>query len=158
MKEIERNNTKITKINLLYKATEDGDTITHFHSKCDNKRNTLMIIKTTTQYIFGGFTKVGWKNVKGEDIYDDNAFCFSINLKKIYTIKEPKYALHCQSFNGRPSFGSNSYVFLLENHFLSKKSNATQKIVDFNGEKKEREINGEKEYFQVEKLEVFQIL
>ena len=157
LKEIEKKNKKIKEINLIYNASEDGDKITDFHSKCDNKSNTLMIIQTTTQYIFGGFTKVGWKNVKGEDIYDDNAFCFSVNLKKIYNIKDPKFALHCQSYNGRPSFGSNSYVFLLENEFLSKNSNSTHKITDFYGEKKVSEINGGDKYFQVDKLEVFQI-
>ena len=67
-----------------------------FHKKCDNISNTLMLIKTNKNFVFGGFTQTGWKNDRGSDIYDDKAFCFSLNLKKIYNIKNPKNALHCQ--------------------------------------------------------------
>ena len=158
IKEIESNNNKINNITLIYRAKEDGDTIEKFHSKCDNKSNTLMIIKTTKGYIFGGFTKSGWKNVKGEDIYDDKALCFSLNLKRIYNIKNPKKALHCQSVDGRPSFGSDNYAFLIGNNFLSNNINRAERIVDYKGEKKEREINGGNEYFKIEEMEVFQIL
>ena len=130
-----------------------------FHSKCDDKMNTLMLIKTKSNYKFGGFTKTGWKNVKGQDIYDEKAFCFSINLKKIYNIENPKYALHCQSNDGRPSFGSNNYVFLLGNNFLSKEASKVEVMKeDYIGEEKKMEINGGNEYFQVDELEVFQIL
>ena len=158
LKEIERNNSKIKDIKLIYTAKEDGDKTDIFHSKCDDKMNTLMLIKTNSEYKFGGFTKTGWKNAKGKDIYDENAFCFSINLKRIYNIKNPTFALHCQSVDGRPSFGSNNYVFLLGNNFLSKNTSKVEAMNDdYIGEKKKMEINGGKEYFQVEELEVFQI-
>ena len=158
LKEIERNNKKIKDIKLIYTAKEDGDITDIFHSKCDDKMNTLMLIKTNSEYKFGGFTKTGWKNDKGKDIYDEKAFCFSINLKRIYNISNPKFALHCQSVDGRPSFGSNNYVFLLGNNFLSKSTSKVEAMNDdYIGEKKKMEINGGKEYFQVEELEVFQI-
>ena len=155
--EIEKKQSKqIKNINLIYNATEDGDKIDIFHSKCDDKNNTLMIIKTKEDYIFGGFTKSGWKNVKGEDISDDKAFCFSYNLKKIYNIKKPKHALHCQSRDSRPSFGCDSYSFLIQNDFLSNNSTA-DKMTDYIGEEKEIEINGGNPYFQIIQMEVFQI-
>ena len=143
-------------MNLIYDALKDGDKIDIFHSKCDNKGNTLMIIKTKDGQIFGGFTKTGWKNVKGEDIFDDKAFCFSYNLKKIYNIKKPKYALHCQSYDSRPSFGCNSYCFLIQNDFLTN-SSISDKMTDYIGEEKPNEINGGNEYFQIQQMEVFQI-
>ena len=157
LEEIEKKNIKIKEKKLIYRATEHGDKISEFHKKCDNIDNTLMIIKTKTNFIFGGFTHSGWKNDRGKDIYDDKAFCFSLNLKKIYNIKNPNNALHCQSYDGRPSFGSNSYVFLIGNNFLSNTSSSTDKIVDYFGETKESEINGGQTYFQVNQLEVFQI-
>ena len=157
LEEIEKRSFKIKEKKLIYRATEDGDKISDFHKKCDDVNNTLMIIKTNKNFVFGGFTQSGWKNSRGGDIYDDIAFCFSSNLKKIYNIKNPSNALHCQSYDGRPSFGSNSYVFLIGNSFLSNNSSSTDKMVDYSGETKESEINGGQTYFQVEQLEVFEI-
>ena len=158
LKEIEKAIGSFNNIKLIYRATRDGDSIENFHSKCDNIRNTLMIVETTTGYIFGGFTSVGWNNNKGKDIYDNKAFCFSLNLKKIYNIINPNYALHIQSNGSRPSFGSNSYVFILQNQFLKSEKSYTEKISDFEGESQACEINGGNGYFKVKELEVFQIL
>ncbi len=36
---------------LIYKASEDGFEAAKFHSKCDNKSNTLIIIKSTKGYV-----------------------------------------------------------------------------------------------------------
>ena len=157
LEEIEKKGFKIKEKKLIYRATEDGDKMSDFHKKCDDESNTLMLIKTNKNFVFGGFTQTGWKNARGNDIYDDKAFCFSLNLKKIYNIINPKNALHCQSYDSRPSFGSNSYVFLIGNNFLSNSSSSTDKMVDYSGETKESEINGEQTYFQVDQLEVFKI-
>ena len=51
-----------------------------FHTKCDNKPNTLIIIKTTNGNVFGGYTDQSWS---GNDSWkaDPNSFIFSlINL------------------------------------------------------------------------------
>ena len=90
-----------------------------------------MIVQASKGYKFGGFTSTGWKNEKGKDIYDEKAFCFSINLNRIYNIISPQYALHIQSNDGRPSFGSSSYTFLLQNEFLKSDKNYVQKIVNY---------------------------
>ena len=50
------------KAKLIYKATRDGDSIKNFSDKCGNVKNTLIIIKTTDNLIFGGFTKEKWGN------------------------------------------------------------------------------------------------
>ena len=41
---------------LLYKATKDGDDSKIFHLKCNNYKNTLVIVKTKKGLRFGGFT------------------------------------------------------------------------------------------------------
>jgi len=75
------------KAKLIYKATRDGDSIKNFSDKCGNIKNTLIIIKTTENLIFGGFTKEKWGS-EYMDKKDDDAFCFSVKNKKIYeTVK-----------------------------------------------------------------------
>ena len=45
------------KAKLIYKATRDGDSIKNFSDKCGNIKNTLIIIKTTENLIFGWIYK-----------------------------------------------------------------------------------------------------
>jgi hypothetical protein len=47
---------------LLYRGTEHGFRVSHFHNKCDGKPNTVTIILTTNGFIFGGFTPVAWNS------------------------------------------------------------------------------------------------
>jgi hypothetical protein len=155
--EIKKIGQNIRGVNLIYRATEEGDKIEKFNNICSNIENELIIIKTNKNYIFGGFTKTGWKENKGKDFYDSNAFIFSYNLKKIYNIKKPEYALHCQSGDCRLSFGSTSYAILIGNNFLAKYSGRIDKMDDYSGESSEREINGGDKEYKVLELEVFQI-
>ena len=48
--------TSFTDANLLYQATRDGFSAKAFHQKCDGYQNTLTIIKTNGNYVFGGYT------------------------------------------------------------------------------------------------------
>ena len=157
LEEIKKVIGKINEIKLIYRATRDGSSINEFHSCCDFIPNTLMLVQTTDGYKFGGFTSTGWNNKKGTDIYDKNAFCFSVNLNKIYNIKKPENAMHLQSFDCRPSFGAENYVFILQKEFLKSKENYVQNMVDYKGETKAYEINGGKQKFCVSEMEVFQI-
>ncbi len=66
---------------LLYRGTRDGFRAVDFHSKCDNHKNTLTILKAHgSSYIFGGFTSVTW-NGSGQYKSDPNAFLFSLTNK-----------------------------------------------------------------------------
>ena len=155
--EIKKNGQNFRGINLIFRASEEGDKIENFNNICSNIENELIIIKTNKNYIFGGFTKTGWKKNKGKDFFDSNAFIFSYNLKKIYKIKNPEFALHCQSGDCRLSFGSTSYAILLGNNFLTKNSGRIGEMIDYNGETSKMEINGGEKDYQVLELEVFQI-
>ena len=126
-----------------------------FNFKCNNKVNELFILKTTKGYILGKYTKVGWIFDKGKDIFDSNTFIFSYNLKKYILLKI--LALHCQSGDGRLSFGSSSYAILLGNNFLKRDSDKTDKMIDYDRENNRREINGGQRNFHDLELEVFQI-
>ncbi|KAJ5073213.1 pep-cterm sorting domain-containing protein [Anaeramoeba ignava] len=79
------------KMKLGFSAKIDGFDCKNWHDKCDNKGKTLVIIKTEDNFIFGGFTRVGfirdkskWNNDYGDVgwITDPNAFIFSLRNDK----------------------------------------------------------------------------
>ena len=45
---------------LLYRASEHGYTANSFHECCDYKRPTLVVIKSSGGWIFGGYTSQSW--------------------------------------------------------------------------------------------------
>ena len=69
------------KWSLLYQGSRDGFKASNFHSRCDNKPDTLTIVKSTSGNIFGGFTSVEWKP-KASWQYDKTAFIFSLVNKE----------------------------------------------------------------------------
>ena len=53
---------------LIYRASEHGYTAESFHECCDNKGPTLIVIKSSGGWIFGGYTTQSWS---GKGIYYD---------------------------------------------------------------------------------------
>ncbi len=93
---------------LLYRATTDGFEASAFHAKCDYKENTITIIKTNRDYVFGGYSAAKW-NSDNEVGKDTNAFLFSLRRAGIscnhkFMIKCVYEAIYGQSDNG-PIFG-----------------------------------------------------
>lgn len=66
---------------LLYQGTRDGFGADVFHSKCDGINNTITLIKTSREFVFGGFATAQWndttKNV-ARYVTDANAFLFTL--------------------------------------------------------------------------------
>ena len=56
---------------LIYRASEHGYTAQSFHECCDDKGPTLVIIKSSGGWIFGGYTTQLWS---GNSIYYDMTF------------------------------------------------------------------------------------
>jgi hypothetical protein len=52
------NEFKSKQARLIYRGTDDGFGSSSFHSKCDGIANTITIILTTDDFIFGGFTPI----------------------------------------------------------------------------------------------------
>ena len=48
---------------LLYRASENDYTAESFHEYCDNKGPTLVIIKSSGGWIFGGYTTQSWSGI-----------------------------------------------------------------------------------------------
>ncbi|KAJ5067838.1 pep-cterm sorting domain-containing protein [Anaeramoeba ignava] len=75
-----------------FSAKRDGFDCYKWHDICDGKGKTLVIIKTKDNYIFGGFTEVGFTKDKSkysrlhtfpqDFIRDSNAFIFSLRNDK----------------------------------------------------------------------------
>ena len=151
---------------LIYSATRDGDSSNMFHEKCDNIGPNITLVKTGNGYRFGGYTKNNWEHLK-EDIKKDpeigsskediNAFCFSLDLNKIY--KNCKYnegVIFCCNNYG-PTFCRN--FFSINDKMLSKGGYCLKKNYSyFEGQDIDYEITGGKRVFKVVEVEVLEIL
>ncbi len=165
IKEIYRYNRYI-RLMLIYRGSRDGHYAKDFHSKCDLIGPNITLIKTKKNYIFGGFTNKGWKHlfkdIKKDDpdygtkYKDDKAFCFSINLKKIYKNEKPnENIIYCNNNYGA-SFISFFTVF---DDYLNN-GGSLGKIEEsyFGGQDSNFEITGGEGNFEIDEIEVFQIL
>ncbi|KAJ5067383.1 hypothetical protein M0811_13053 [Anaeramoeba ignava] len=74
-------NDFFSKMKKGFSAKRDGFNSQNWHKAVDGKGKTLVIIKTKQNFIFGGFTQVGFNGNTG-DIKDSNAFIFSLRNDK----------------------------------------------------------------------------
>ena len=110
---------RMKKWKLIYRASEYGYTPESFHQYCDNKGPTLVVIKSTDGWIFGGYTTQSWS---GCICYYITIFClvdyqadsqaFIFTLKNPhganpdrFMIKEAHMAIFCNKDRG-PEFGN----------------------------------------------------
>lgn len=109
---------------LIYRATENGFSSAAFHTLCDDKTNTLTIIKSYNGFVFGGYTEQDWSghNINKHDKY---AFLFSYINKDNKPIKlkcsSPSYAIYCSGDYG-PTFGAGHDINIRSNSNLNKHS------------------------------------
>ncbi|KAJ5069623.1 e3 ubiquitin-protein ligase [Anaeramoeba ignava] len=114
-------NDFFSKMKKGFSAKRDGFDSQNWHKAVDGKGKTLVIIKTKQNFIFGGFTQVGFKNVQsgGEWINDPNAFIFSLRNDKgdripaKFTAKEGSaiYSnLSCGPIFGKPNAANDFYL------------------------------------------------
>ena len=50
----------VKKYELLFRGSRDGFGAAEFHKRCDNKGATVVLVKTTTNHVFGGFAHTPW--------------------------------------------------------------------------------------------------
>ena len=73
----------------------DGDSTSAFINKCANKCPTILFVKTTNGYRFGGYTTKLW--TKSNYVKDDKSFLFSLDKKEKYNITNSQYATYYDS-------------------------------------------------------------
>lgn len=151
---LDENIIKSDKINidLIYRATRDGDKAKDFHLKCDKCKNNLVIIRTKTGLRFGGFTRESWEG-KGDKL-DKEAFCFSLDKNKIYNYVKGKSSIFVSPESG-PSFGN--CVFEIKDDFLEMGGVCSEDYF-YDNQEKVCEINDGNEQFDVQEIEVFKVL
>ena len=136
---------------IIFKGTEHGDLSSTFHKKCDKIQNTLVLIHTSCNKRFGGFTTQTWD---GKDINkkDDNCFIFSIDKMKIYDIIIGHDAINCN-----PDYGP---VFIdqikLLNKFFTQGGTTSYKGKTFKT-LENFEITEGAEKFGIKEVEVYQV-
>jgi hypothetical protein len=95
---------------LLYRASRDGWKANDFHCKCDEKGDTLTIIKTSEGFIFGGYSDNSWRS--GSFKSSTRAFLFSIQSYAKLPPTKLNLKSGCQynaiyaNFSHGPCFGS----------------------------------------------------
>ena len=90
---------------LLYRATRDGFNASAFHRKCDGKPNTVTLIKTDSNDVFGGFASAAW-NSSGRYMADTSAFVFS--LRKKGSSKNEKFMIKPE-YSNKALIGNHNY-------------------------------------------------
>ena len=137
--------------------SEKGSDSKEFHKYCDNKGPTLVLIKTTKNKIFGGFTPLNWEN-KGEYIVDESnqTFIFSLNLMKSYDmIISKKKAIFCDDRG--PTFGAGD--ILLSKNLKNGNSYANSQCNFLSNNNLELTGGfGENQSFETEEIEVFKVI
>ncbi|PKY55424.1 hypothetical protein RhiirA4_474872 [Rhizophagus irregularis] len=110
--------------NLLYRASRDGNTAAAFHTKCDNKGVTIVIVKiTNSEQIVGGYNPLYWDSHNAwESTYDSLLFSFidknDLQSAKVSYSNGNQYSIrNCPSVS--PAFGGSIDLFFNNNEWCS---------------------------------------
>ena len=99
-------NKKSINSRLIFKMSTHGYNCEDFHKYCDNKNPTLVLIQTTTNRIFGGFTPLKWNGDEKPLDPNNQTFIFSLDLNKKYKmVNTNKQAIKASKEFG-PDFGN----------------------------------------------------
>ena len=153
-------NGKIKNINLLYRATLDGDSCKSFFNKCGKKGATVSLIKTKKNRIFGGFTNAEWSDKEGvKRLYDNKAFLFSLDNMQKYKILKPEVAIGCYPNENCLVYGNNadSAGVYLSRNFLNRKDSTENHKTRVYNVPSDYCLTGENN-FEVEEVEVYQVI
>ena len=150
-------------LRMILNSNVHGDFAKDFHERA-NYKHLLILIETIEGNRFGGYTSDNFVPMSvglistSIDIqkYDNVAFLFNLDTKKIYDIKEDKVetALNCDEYYTL-SFGEKDLI--IWDYFLTK--GGVSNFPDYYGEGAESlELTGGEQNFQINSVEVFQVL
>ena len=84
---------------MLYRGTKNGMTPKAFHDKCDGQGPTLTLVRTSKDYVFGGYAGSSWNSASG-CVTDPSCFVFNVvnpyndPVTKMPVLK-PERAMYC---------------------------------------------------------------
>lgn len=146
---ISKNHKKLT-LNLLYKASVDSDKAEVFHRKCDNIPSSLVLVKSSNNKRFGGFTTCNWSGNE-IDKPDKDAFIFSLDKLKMYDVIPEKNAIGCYPGLG-PTFSG--YQIKIYDNAFENGGSTYLKGHNYNTTE-DFELTGGMQKFGVEEIEVY---
>jgi len=95
--------------NLIYRASTHGDSAATFHTLCDNKPCTLLLVKVGG-FIFGGYNTACWNSATNNYCNAPGSFLFTLinpfgDPPTLFSCKSLAHSIYCNTGYG-PSFGS----------------------------------------------------
>jgi predicted nucleic acid-binding Zn-ribbon protein len=151
---------------LLWRGTRDGFRAIDFHSRCDRKPNTLVVIMDTEGFVFGGFTPVEWESSQNDLVKGDpSRKSFLFTWKNPWNVPPRKFALKadkqgeailCLGSRG-PRFGDIGVADACNVNSESGTWNFGLRYKNDTGKSGETFFTGGRK-FQVAEIEVFQIM
>ena len=145
---------------LIYRGARDGMTSSVFHNKCDNKGETITLIKNEKGNIFGGYASIPWTNVDKTWYSASESFIFTLN--NIYNTEPTKFPSKndqhevCHYSSWGPCFGSGCDIGV--NSYGGGWSNGINSYQDIIGKGKSI-FSGDSNNnnFEIKEIEVFKI-
>ena len=150
-------NKKFYLMRLIYRASEDGDTPYKFHRLCDGLSPLIVLIKTTYNKRFGGFTEAYFES--SDELIgkrSNTAFLFNLDREKAFDIIEGQNAICCHKNYGPVFYGYEYCNIYLVGNFLTNEGNVARKgdrfktTIDY-------EINDGKQKFVATEVEVYHV-
>ena len=149
---INKLNKKIT-LNLIYKATLDGDKASSFHERCDNAQSTLVLVETDKGMRFGGFTTCSWSG-DGIDKKDEDAFIFSLDKMLIYENIPGEDAIGCYPRFGPTFLGCQIRIY---DDAFTRGGTTYERGLNYYTEE-DFELTGGDRAFGVKEIEVYEVI
>jgi hypothetical protein len=149
---------------LLYRGSRDGFQARAFHSRCDGHGNTVTLILSTNDCIFGGYTPLAWSS-RDESVSDPSLKSFVFTIKNPHNLP-PTILKQQQEGNAIHQYGQRGPVFG-QGHTLSvcdqchtsdgSYSNFGSTYANDAGIAKDQVLAGTRN-FTVEEIEVFEVV
>ena len=110
------------RIEMIFRASENGFKAEKFHQFCDGKSPTIVLIKSNYGKIFGGYTKSKWSS-NDNWVNDDSrsSFIFSVQHSTKHKLKHSKNAIFSGKSHG-PIFGKGYDIYISNNCNLNTNS------------------------------------
>jgi len=130
---------------VLYEAVQDGDSSGIFWRLCGGQGSNVVIIKTSTGNVFGGYSSNSWDSTSGSYSSSSTAFLFRLRPSiERFNIKTPSNSIYRHSSFG-PRFG-NQDIYLVSGALTSRNNYVYNQYYYGTG----FDINNGSRYFKVQ--------
>jgi hypothetical protein len=152
------------KLQLLYRGSRDGFQGSTFHARCDGHLNTVTLISSTNNCIFGGYTPVAWGS-RSDYVPDPSLASFIFTIKnphnlpaRIFKLKVATHATYHRADYG-PTFGVGHDIHVCnECNCYNSYSNCHGHSYTYDTGIGATEILTGARYFTVKEIEVFEVI